>query len=222
MGDVLRQIGSSADYFPSGMMDDGFCGLDPRAWIRFSRGSNKGSEFEDRNNGSNQRNRVNLLYYEELRTLSQTNLKLTFHPSDSSPKKMSGSEISIEAEKKPKRTCWSRPLPQLASFRCVAGSVPKIRVRTSDGESVLGSKRTNPVFRSNSFRYEKYSTNDPNLDTVSEKSAINSKKVKKRTIFDLQISLTTNIYIRLGFFFVLEPSIFIMLLVVFSKGMTQD
>ena len=178
MGDVLRQIGSSADYYPSGMADDGFCGLDPRAWIRFSRGSSKGSEFEDRNNRNDHRNRVNLLYYEELRTLSQTNLKLTFHPNDSSPKQPPGSDVSAEAGKKPKRAYWSRPLPQLASFRCVAGSVPKIRVRTSVGESVLGSKRTNPVFRSNSFRYEKYSTDDPNLDTVSEKSVSNLKKVK--------------------------------------------
>jgi hypothetical protein len=59
----------------------------------------------------------------------------------------------------------------------VAGSVPKIRVRTS-GESALGSKR-NPVFRSNSFRYEKYASDDPSLDTISEKSAVHSKKVKK-------------------------------------------
>lgn len=176
----MRQIGSSADYYPSGMVDDGFCGLDPRAWIRFSRTSNKGSEFDERNNGTDQRSRANLLYYEELRTLSQTNLKLTFHPTDSSPKQLSGSEISAEASKKAKRTYWSRPLPQLASFRCVAGSVPKIRVRTSVGESVLGSKRTNPVFRSNSFRYEKYSTDDPNLDTVSEKSVTSSKKVKSQ------------------------------------------
>ena len=197
MGDVMRQNGSTVDYYPSGMADDGFCGLDPRAWIRFSKGSSKGSEFEDRNNRTDQRNRVNLIYYEELRTLSQTNLKLTFHPNDSWSKndasstsssslaaaataaKNRNSESSCpESTKKPKRAYWTRPLPQLTSFRCVAGSVPKIRVRTSVGESVLGSKRTNPVFRSNSFRYEKYSTDDdPSLDTISEKSALNLKKV---------------------------------------------
>ena len=56
------------DYYSHGIVDDGFCGFDPRAWIKFSRGSNnKGSEFEDRNSRGIDRNHVNLLYYEELR-----------------------------------------------------------------------------------------------------------------------------------------------------------
>ena len=57
-----------SDYYSHGIVDEGFCGFDPRAWIKFSRGSNnKGSEFEDRNTGGLDHNHVNLLYYEELR-----------------------------------------------------------------------------------------------------------------------------------------------------------
>jgi len=195
MAEVLRQLGSfSSDYYSHGMVDDGFCGFDPRAWIRFSRGSSKGSEFEDRNNhhGLDRSNHVNLLYYEELRTLSQTNLKLTFHPNNnnnnnnnendvSKNDNSSSSGISIEAPKKSKRASyWGRPLPHLASFRCVAGSVPKIKVRTTGGcESGIGGSKRNPVFRSNSFRYEKYVSDDPNLDTISEKSALQLKKVRQ-------------------------------------------
>ena len=193
MADVLRQLGSfSTDYYSQGMVDDGLCGFDPRAWIRFSRGSSKGSELEDRNNhhGLDRNNHVNLLYYEELRTLSQTNLKLTFHPNNnnnnnendgSKNDNSSSSGISIEASKKPKRASyWGRPLPHLASFRCVAGSVPKIKVRTTGGcESGIGGSKRNPVFRSNSFRYEKYVSDDQNLDTISEKSALQLKKVNR-------------------------------------------
>ena len=186
MSEVFRQLGSSSDYYPSGMADDGFCGFDPRAWIRFSRGSNK-PEFEDPQNCLDHRNRVNLLCYEELQTLSQTNLKLTFHSTAndvSSRNDVSSKDdrSSVEASKKPKRAYWSRPLPQLASFRCVAGSIPKIRVQTSGGESGNGSKR-NPVFRSNSFRYEKYVSDEADRFRISEQSAKNLKKVKSK--FDL-------------------------------------
>jgi hypothetical protein len=58
MGEVLKELGSSADYYPSGMADDGFCGLDPRAWIR---GSSKVSEFDDRKQRVSHRNHVNLV-----------------------------------------------------------------------------------------------------------------------------------------------------------------
>jgi hypothetical protein len=174
MSEVFRQLGSSSDYYPGGMADEGFCGFDPRAWIRFSRGSNK-PEFEDPQNCLDHRNRVNLLCYEELQTLSQTNLKLTFHSTANDVS--SNHDTSVEVSKKTKRAYWSRPLPQLASFRCVAGSIPKIRVQTSGGESGNGSKR-NPVFRSNSFRYEKYVSDDANRFTFSEQSAKNLKKVR--------------------------------------------
>lgn len=144
-------------------MDDGFCGLDPRAWIRFSV---KGEADHKR--------RVNFHYLDELRTLSQTNFKLTLEPTPGSkgpPDGKFGSE-----SKKSKRPYWIKgPLPQLASFRCVPGSVPKIKVRNPI--DVGGGNKRNPVFRSNSFRYEKYSNSDQNLDSVSEKSALHFNKV---------------------------------------------
>ena len=134
------------------------------------------------------------IYFFDYRTLSQTNLKLTLHPIGSGhdpsfninnnnnnyDNNVGGGQV-----KKSKRAYWARPLPHLASFRCVAGSVPKIRVRTPGNESGIGNKR-NPVFRSNSFRYEKYGGGDDqtSLDTISEKSVLNMKKVRKCKFFN--------------------------------------
>ena len=153
-------------------MDDGFCGLDPRAWIRFS--VKGGSDHK----GSNGR-RVNFQYLDELRSLSQTNFKLTLEPTQGSRGAQDG-KFAPES-KKSKRPYWIKgPLPQLASFRCVPGSVPKIKVRNSI--DVGGGNKRNPVFRSNSFRYEKYSKNGLNLDSETEKSALNFNKVSQSNI----------------------------------------
>ncbi len=159
-------------------MDDGFCGLDPRPWIRFSKVSVKESDYGYTND-------MNLIYFEELRTLSQMNLKLTLEPSDKPVLDQCNNNSKLSETKRFKRPYWIRgPLPQLASFRCVSGSVPKIKVRNQ--ADLKGANQHNPVFRSNSFSYKKCSNGKNNVDKIWQRSSATSNKVKNKNYLHLK------------------------------------
>jgi len=143
-------------------MDHGFCGLDLRPWLK---SAVKESDFGNSTD-------MNLVYYEELKTLSQMNLKLTLEPSD---KQFSGKPLE---SKRFKRPYWIKGnLPQLSSFRLESISVPKIKVKSSidSGRSI---NQQNPVFRSNSFRYKKCFNNRQKDDKNFLKQS-SSNKVRK-------------------------------------------
>ncbi|TRY67189.1 hypothetical protein TCAL_16928 [Tigriopus californicus] len=110
---------------------------------------------------------VNLISYEDLQSLSSADLGLSLsviRPNTPSTACSSSHRSDSPSEGRGSRLKWTNPLPPLGQIKYVKGPVPKLKVRTSQsGEKK--KKNANEVFRSNSFRFERY---DQPSDSLSQ------------------------------------------------------
>eukprot|EP00095_Tigriopus_kingsejongensis_P002515 snap_masked-scaffold185_size275389-processed-gene-1.7 protein:Tk02515 transcript:snap_masked-scaffold185_size275389-processed-gene-1.7-mRNA-1 annotation:"PREDICTED: mono" len=101
---------------------------------------------------------VNLISYEDLQSLSSADLGLSlcvFRPNTPSTACSSSHRSDSPSEGRSSKLKWPRPIPPIGHIKYMKGPVPKLRVRTSLGVEKK-KKNVNEVFRSNSFRFERY------------------------------------------------------------------
>ena len=112
---------------------------------------------------------LNLLSYEDLRSLSsmEFDLRLSMLQSGSGSE-TPGSRIKLLPK-------W----PKQMGVPKVSVGVPKINLKSSISDMRLRKKSTNEVFRSNSFRFERYERDGegPNAPPHSQASQLNKQKV---------------------------------------------
>jgi hypothetical protein len=125
--------------------------------------------------GANGHN-VSLMAYDDLHSLSSADLgfslsALLLRPTTPSANSSVQSDNSSSGGGERGRVRWPRPLSQqLGQLKCVAGPMPKFKVRAPDKR-----KKTNEVFRSNSFRFERYEREE---QTSLNAADIDQKKVR--------------------------------------------